>query len=34
MDTIFNLGDDEDTDNVRVNLDDLYDNEKLYAKSW
>lgn len=30
MDTIFNLGDDDEIDNVRVNLDDLYEKKKLH----
>ena len=30
MDTIFNLGDDDEVNNVRVNLDELYEKKKLH----
>jgi hypothetical protein len=30
MDTIFTLGDDEENENIKLNLDDLYENKKQY----
>ena len=29
MDTIFNLGDDDEVNNVRVNLDELYEKKEI-----